>query len=137
MTALLLTPVVLSLLVLAAHFFRHGHVALVLLTFVLMGLLAVRRAWAGRVVQGALVLGAAEWGRTLYTLAEARAVMGQPATRMVIILGAVAFFTLLSALSFQSGPLKRRYGRPEPGLTTPDEGSEPRVRPGSIRASGK
>jgi len=109
LTALLLTPVVLSLLVLAAHFLRHGRVELILLTFVVTGLLAVPRAWAARAVQLGLVLGALEWARTLYVLISARMAMGEPSSRMVFILGAVVIFTLLSAVVFRSGRLKRRY----------------------------
>ncbi len=109
MSALLLTPAILSLLVLAAHFLRHGQVALIVLTLAVAGLLALRRAWVARIAQLALVLGALEWGRTLYALHAARQAMGIPATRMTLILGAVAAVTLLSALLFQLGPLKRRY----------------------------
>ncbi len=109
MTALLLTPVVLSLLVLAAHFLRHGHLTMIALSLGVIGLLAIPRAWAARVVQVSLVLGTMEWGRTLYALTKIRMSMGVPATRMTFILGAVAAFTLLSALLFHVGPLKRRY----------------------------
>ena len=64
MVALLLLPVVASLLVLAAHFLRSGNIALVVLVLVFMALLAVRRRWAARLVQVALLLGAVEWVRT-------------------------------------------------------------------------
>lgn len=109
MTALFLTPVVLSMLALAAHFLRHGRVELIVLTVAVTGLLAVRRAWAARVIQAALLLGAAEWVRTCYVLYSVRMDMGVPATRMVAILGGVAGFTLLSALLFQHRRLAYRY----------------------------
>jgi hypothetical protein len=108
-TILLLTPAVLSLLILAAHFLRHGRIELVLLALAFVGLLAVPRAWAARALQGALVAGAAEWVRTLHRLWEVRAAAGMPATRMALILGVVAAVTLLSALAFQAGPLKRHF----------------------------
>jgi hypothetical protein len=107
--ALQLLPVVLSLLVLAAHFLRAGHLILVVLCLALLGLLAVPRAWAARTVQVALLLGAIEWVWTLSRLASARAEAGEPALRMTLILGAVALLTGLSALLFRTARLRRRF----------------------------
>jgi hypothetical protein len=56
-----------------------------------------------------LSLGALEWVRTLYELAQVRAALGQPFTRMMIILGIVAAVTFCSALLFQSPALKKIY----------------------------
>ena len=109
MKLLLYVPVVLSLLVLGAHFLRDGFDVGVAVCVALIGLLFVRRAWAARVVQLALVLGAFEWVLTLYTLAQVRIAHGMPATRMVIILAAVALVTLVSALLFQASALKDIY----------------------------
>lgn len=111
MTALLLTPVVLSLLVLAAHFLRDGHLALVALVLALIALLPVRRPWVPRVLQLVLVLAAAEWVRTLVQLRSFRIALGQPHGRMTAILGGVALFTALAALVFQAPRLRRRYRR--------------------------
>ena len=111
MTALLLTPVVLSVLVLGAHFLRGGHTAIVLLILLTLPLLAVRRPWVRRVVQGVLVLGALEWVRTLVSLVQLRMALGQPYARMAVILGAVALVTLLSALVFETRRLRARYSR--------------------------
>lgn len=94
-------PVVLSLGLLGAHFFRAGMQLPVALCLALVVLLAVPRPWAARLVQAALVLGAVEWTRTLLFIASVRLAAGQPATRMAIILGAVALLTLVSALVFR------------------------------------
>ena len=110
MKALFYVPIVLSLVVLGAHFLREGNEFGVAGALLLIGALFVRRAWAARVVQFALVLGAVEWLFTLSQLAEWRAAQGQPATRMIVILGSVALVTLCSALLFQSKILKRVYG---------------------------
>ena len=67
----------------------------------LLAILLVRSPWAARAAQVALVVGAAEWVRTPYELAGARARSGEPATRLVIILGCVALLTFLSALVFR------------------------------------
>lgn len=109
MIALQLLPVVLSLLVLAAHFLRAGNLILVILCLALLGLLAVPRAWAARTVQAALLLGAVEWIWTLSRLASARAEAGEPALRMSLILGTVALVTGLSALLFHTARLRRRF----------------------------
>ena len=115
LTALALIPVVLSLLLLAAHLLRGGHILLIVVVAMLVGLLAVRRPWAARVVQVGLLLGALEWVRTLVALSSSRVAAGQPATRLVLILGAVTAITALSALLFETGPLRRFYRRASSG----------------------
>jgi hypothetical protein len=107
---LLYIPVVLSLVVLGAHFMRYGNSIGVFGAAVLIGLLIVRRPWVPRLMQVVLTLGAIEWVRTLYELAQVRMALGQPAMRMVVILGIVALVTFASALLFQSATLKRIYG---------------------------
>lgn len=110
MTALLYIPVVLSLVVLGAHFLRYGNELGVIAAVVLIGLLFLRRAWVARLMQAALVLGAIEWLWTMYTLVQVRAAQGAPATRMVLILTVVALVAFASALLFQTKRLKRVYG---------------------------
>jgi hypothetical protein len=104
-----LAPVVLSLILLGAHFMRAGNLLMVVLVLVLLPLLGVRRRWVARLVQAALVLGAAEWIRTLIRLVAWRSEAGQPVSRLVAILGSVALLTALSALVFRSGRLRRWY----------------------------
>ena len=102
-------PVVLSLVVLGAHFMRYGNSMGVVGALLLIALLIVRQPWVARLMQVVLVLGALEWVRTLYELAQVRAALGQPFTRMMIILGIVAAVTFCSALLFQSPVLKKIY----------------------------
>ena len=90
--------VVLSFLVLAAHFLRGGHPLLVLVLLAAPLLLLVRETWAVRALQAALLLGALEWIRTLVNLASARLDAGEPFLRMAVILGVVAAVAVLSAL---------------------------------------
>jgi len=108
-TPLLYVPVVLSALLLAAHFFRAGHVVVVVVCLALLAVLPIRRRWAGLVVQFALAIGALEWARTLAVFAAARASRGEPYGRLVIILGSVALFTGLSALIFSTPRFRRIY----------------------------
>ena len=107
---LLLTPVVISLLVLGAHFLRYGFSIGVIAALLLIALLFVRQPWVARVMQVVLVLGALEWLRTMYELGHVRALHGQPYGRMLAILGVVAAVTICSALVFQSKTLKKTYG---------------------------
>jgi hypothetical protein len=88
----------LALLLLAAHFYRAGLVALTVLCAMLVGLLFVRAIWAVRVLQAVLALGTLEWLRTAWVFAAARAAQGQPYGRLLAILGAVAAVTALAAL---------------------------------------
>ncbi len=110
MIALQMVLVVLSLLLLGAHFARVGALPVVVAIVLLIALLFVRRPWTARVVQVVLVLGALEWLRTLYNLAIGRIEAGQPFVRLAAILGAVTAVTLLAAIAFQKGALGRAYG---------------------------
>lgn len=90
-------PLVLSALIMAAHFYRAGQVAVATIVLIAPLLLVTRELAAVRVLQLLLVLGAGEWMRTAYVIAQHRAAAGEPFTRMLVILGAVAVVTLLSA----------------------------------------
>lgn len=107
--ALFYVPVVLSLVILGAHFMRYGSSVGVVGSAVLIALLIVRRPWAARLVQVALILGVLEWIRTLHMLVQVRVAEDQPFVRMVIILGVVAAVTLCSALLFELPVLKKYY----------------------------
>jgi hypothetical protein len=114
MRRLLYVPIVLSLVVLGAHFLRDANHLGVAATVALIGLLFVKRRVVARVVQVALVLGALEWVWTIYDLVQVRTAMGMPATRMMVILGAVAAVTALSAGLFETKAMKRIYGSETP-----------------------
>jgi Na+/H+-translocating membrane pyrophosphatase len=109
--ALQLLPVVLSLIVLAAHFLRGGNMVMVMAALVLLGLLALPRRWVAQLVQVALILGAVEWVRTLIGLVMLRSGNEQPVLRMAFILGVVAILTASSALVFRIDRMRKRYGQ--------------------------
>jgi len=109
LVARLILPFV-ALALLAAHFYRADWMLPAAATAALTLLLAVPRPWAARTLQLALVLGAIEWLRTLAAFAAMRMAVGQPYLRLVLILGAVAAFTLLAAWVFQHRALRRRFG---------------------------
>ncbi|MCP4711529.1 MAG: hypothetical protein GY869_23160 [Planctomycetes bacterium] len=72
-------------------------------------LLLFRHPVSARMIQIFLVIAAIEWAKTTWLLLDIRQEMAQPWLRMVIILGSVAVFTLVSGLAFLSKPLKNRY----------------------------
>ncbi len=109
MNFLRLLPVFISFLLLAAHFLRAGQTLVLFMLAGLLLLLFVKKHWVPWVVQLTLLLGAVEWIYTLFSVAQMRIEFGMPWTRMGIILGAVAMFTLLSGLVFRSKALRMRY----------------------------
>lgn len=91
-------PLALSSLVLAAHFFRSGNFGFVAFVVIAPFLLLTKTRWSVIAVQAMLALAAAEWIRTALVIARERAALGAPSTRMFVILGSVALFTLLSGI---------------------------------------
>lgn len=102
-------PVVLSFLLMAAHFFRAGHMAGVVAALGFPFLLLVPRRWAAWALEAALLLASAEWAVTLARTARNRQAQGEPMIRLCIILGAVAAFTAASAAVFLLPVMRRRY----------------------------
>ena len=109
MNFLRLFPVFISLLLLAAHFFRAGQTVLAVIPLILFIPLILREKWVPWLIQLALVLGAVEWLRTLVSVAQIRMEYDMPWARMAVILGAVALFTARSSLVFRSKGLRKRY----------------------------
>lgn len=110
MNLLRLSPVILSFLLIAAHFQRAGHAFMALACLLAPGLLYVTRPWSVRILQTLLLLAAAEWLRTLLFLVQLREEHGLPWTRLAVILALVAILTGGSALLFQLRAVRRRYG---------------------------
>jgi hypothetical protein len=102
-------PIVLSFVVLAAHFLRDGSVVMVAVCLFLPVLLFFPRKGAALVVQAALVLGAIEWIHTLVVIVQERMAAGVPYTRTMIILAVVALWTLASVFVFRMPRMRRRY----------------------------
>ncbi|MDP6046191.1 MAG: hypothetical protein QGG25_11325 [Phycisphaerae bacterium] len=104
-----LLPVILSAVLLTAHFFRARMLPLAAVSLAFPFVLLVPRRWAARLVQVVLVLGALEWVRTMLMLIMVRKAEGRDWTRMAIILVVVAAITAASALVFGLEALKKRY----------------------------
>lgn len=104
-----LLPVILSFLLIAAHFYRADFPVITFLCLLAPGLLFYTRTWAARTLQIVLLLASLEWMRTLLQFIDIREQMGMEWTRLAIILGTVALFTLASALIFNLPSVKDRY----------------------------
>ena len=109
MTFVTLIPVILSALMLAAHFSRAGNFVGIIASVAVLILLAIRKKWVARALQVLLVAGGFVWINTAWTIAKFRYAAGQPFGRMLIILGIVALFTIASALVFETKRLRRFY----------------------------
>lgn len=109
--ALLLLPAF-ALLLLGAHFFRAALMPLTVACLGLLALLFVRARWAWISLQVALAIGALEWLRTAWEFASLRAAMGQPYTRLLVILGSVALVTALAALVLRTSAARDHFRSP-------------------------
>lgn len=109
MTILLLLPTLLSLLLLAAHFFRAGDYLLTAIPLASLVLLLIPRRWSALLLQILLLLAAAEWLRSMVAFIEVRQMLNLPWTRLACILGGVFLWNILAALLFETPPLRRRY----------------------------
>ena len=104
-----LLPAFLSLLALAAHYLRGGHLVLAGLTLGAVALLLVPRRWAGGLVQAVLVLGVPVWLLQTWVLVLGRQARGEPYGRLMLILGGVAAFCALSALLLRRQRARRWF----------------------------
>ena len=108
-TGVALTAVIISFLLLAAHFLRTFNLLFVTWSLLLPLLLLIRRKWASRILQFFLLLGAFEWITTTLYFVSQRQAEGEPYGRMVLILGGVAAFTLASAFLLETSGARRRF----------------------------
>ena len=108
-TGVALTAVIISFLLLAAHFLRTFNLLFVTWSLLLPLLLLIRRKWAARILQAFLLLGIFEWITTTLYFVSQRQADGEPYGRMVLILGGVAAFTLASAFLLETSGARRRF----------------------------
>lgn len=104
-----LIPVILSFLLLGAHFSRDNMTLLMAISLAFPFLLFLKKSWVPKLFQTILILGALEWLRSLYFYIQAYEDSSQSWTRLLLIIGAVASFTALSALVFRSKAVRNRY----------------------------
>jgi hypothetical protein len=112
MTFVRLLPVLISFLLLAAHFSRADNTPMVAASLIFPLILLVRKPWVAPTVQVVLVLGGLVWIRRAAVLVGQRQASGESWTRLAVILAIVAAFTMASALVFRSTAVKKYYGAP-------------------------
>jgi hypothetical protein len=105
---MLLLPMLLSSLLLGAHFYRAENYWLVPVALAMPMILSIGRTWSVRVVQFMLVLGSLEWLRSMMEFTLQRQQMGMPYERLIVILSSVAAFTMLAAVLLETPGMKRR-----------------------------
>ncbi len=106
-----LFPVILTFIVLAAHFSRHNALFLALFTLFFPFVFLIKKEWVKKVTVFFIIAGFLEWIRTAYILTSIRLHYNLPFLRMALILGAVAILTLLSGLVFKTSRLKKRFSK--------------------------
>lgn len=109
MTFLIRFPMVLSLIILAAHFLRESSLGLVFLCLLCPFFLLIHERWSARVIQAVLLLGALVWIFSAFSIGQERMAAGRPFVRMAVILGSVALVSAASAFLFYLPSMKKRY----------------------------
>lgn len=105
-----LLPIILSMLILSAHYLRYANMVEVAICILLPFLLFFKSKIVVRVLQLSLVVAAFIWADTVLNLIAMREQIGYAWTRMAIILGGVILFTLSSGFVFYTKTLRERYG---------------------------
>ncbi len=98
-----------SSVLLAAHFSRADLKWIPLLCLLFPLVLLIKKHWVLRIFQIYLIVGAMVWIQRTLVLRTMRIEAGEPWLRLVLILGAVALFTLLSAFIMEKKRFKERY----------------------------
>lgn len=106
-----LSLIVLSFLLLAAHFLRMDLMVLMVISVVSPFLLFYRKKRISFLLQFFLFLGALEWIRSIIEIINYRLDTGQDWMLMLIILTCVVLVTLYAALSIRSKSIKDHFNR--------------------------
>lgn len=104
-----LIPLILSALLMAAHFSRVDNNWLSIFCLALPLLLLVKKLWVKRVYQFLLVIGGSIWIERTVALVQTRQEASESWMRLAVILSTVALFTMLSSLSFETKKARKRY----------------------------
>lgn len=104
-----LIPLILSAVLLAAHFLRSFDLLPMLLCLLAPFLLLIKKRWVLRVLQALTIISALVWLYTLYGIIQERIFEGRSWTASAIILGVVAAFSLFSGWLLNSPKVKDNY----------------------------
>lgn len=102
-------PVIIAAVILAAHFLRAGNLIGMAACLLAPLLLLIQERWSLIVLQVLAYVGAGLWLTTILEILQQRLRLGLPWTRLVLILGGVALFTLIAGLLLNSAAVKEKY----------------------------
>lgn len=109
MIVLRLLPLILSFVLLAAHFSRADLLPLVVLSLAIPFLFFIKKRWVIRSIQVILNFGGLEWIRAMLQYIDLRKSIGEDWTRLAIILTVVALYTAASGLFLQHKKILQAY----------------------------
>jgi len=104
-----LLPIILSLLIVSAHYSRNGNTHMTFAMMLLPFILLIKKKWIVYVSSAFLIFTGLIWFETTYKFVQMRQTMGLPYLRLMAILGTVAFLSVISAFSFKGKSLTKRY----------------------------
>jgi len=102
-------PLVVSCLFLGAHFLRSGNFIVSVLFILMPFLLLIKKRWILYIIQIFIYIGGGIWINTAIFLMRKRLTMGLPWHKPIIILGAIAVFTVFSGLLLNLKGVKVKY----------------------------
>lgn len=106
---LCIIPLILSSLMLSAHFYRHYNYPMMVISILVPLLLLIKKRWVLAVIQLFALGGAGVWINTIVVIADERMRSGGPWIRMAVILGTVALFTASSGFLLNLKKVKDNY----------------------------
>ena len=102
-------PFILSSILLGAHFLRFGNITLTVIVLLVPFLLLIKKKGALLTVQMLTLVGGLFWIKVAIDGVWVRVAAGVSWTRLAMILGTVAIFTLWSAWLLASDKVSARY----------------------------
>ena len=102
-------PLILTALLLGAHFWRSGNLILALVYGLFPLLLFIKQRWSWLAVQIFAYVGVIIWLYTTVAIVQERINWGLPWVRVVFILGGVALLSAWAGMLLNSPRVKARY----------------------------
>lgn len=102
-------PVILSSLIISAHFYRNAFVIVSIICLLSPLLLLFRKRWIPKLMTFLLILFTLEWVRTMLSYIDEYKLQERSYSKLVVILLLVILFTLLSSIVFKTKSMKKRY----------------------------
>ena len=108
-TFTLLLPIILSFLMISAHFYRAGNTVIAVTSLFIPFLLLIKKHYTAKIIQLMLLISSMEWLRTIYQITSIRIKFQMPWLRFTFIMSFVFLLTFLSVFIFKLKPIKKIY----------------------------